>query len=110
MSASMRYEDLLALQGRECQLHLLDAQQAIDLSALLTEVTVRRERQGYEQFSLLFRARATEMPQQGIYSVSFDGDEARECFLVPIGREGDEVSYEACFNRESTVVDSAGAK
>jgi hypothetical protein len=110
MSASMRYEDLLALSGRECRLSLLDAQPAIELSAVLAEVTDRRERQGYEQFSLLFRASEQGAPQQGIYSVSFDGDEARECFLVPIGREGDEVSYEACFNRESTVVDSAGAK
>jgi hypothetical protein len=101
MSASMRYEDLLALRGRDCRLQPLGDDAAVELHAVLADVGERRERQGYEQFALVFRAQESGEPQQCIYAVTFDGDEAREMFLVPIGREGAQVSYEACFNRSA---------
>jgi hypothetical protein len=34
-----------------------------------------------------------------LYDVVFDGEPVRQIFLVPIGIEGGQVVYEACFNR-----------
>jgi hypothetical protein len=98
MTASMRYEDFAALVGRACRLTPSPATDgAGELVGTLDEVGERRERQGYEQFALLFRTGGE--PRQGLYDVVFDGEPAREIFLVPIGIEGDRVVYEACFNR-----------
>jgi hypothetical protein len=97
MHASMHHEDFRKLQGRPCMLRAGDG---VELPAVLAEVGERRERQGFEQFSLLFRARQEDAPQQGLYRVAIEGEAEGELFLVPIGRDGDQVSYEACFNRK----------
>ena len=98
MTASMRHEDFAALAGRTCRLTPSPAADgAGELAGTLSEVGERRERQGYEQFALLFRADGE--PRQGLYDVVFDGEPARAIFLVPVGIEGGQVVYEACFNR-----------
>ncbi len=100
MTASMRYEDLSALQGRACRIRSLDREgDAVELVGVLAEVGERREQRGYEQFALLFKADEPGHPQQGNYEVEFDGDEARWIFLVPVAREGARIVYEAVFNR-----------
>lgn len=101
MPASMLYDDLLALQGCGCRLRRLGAgdEGADDLPATLWQVGERRRRGDCEEFSLLFHVAASGMPRQGLYGVTFDGDDTREMFLVPVGREGTQVIYEASFNR-----------
>lgn len=99
----MHYEDLSALVGRVCRIRALDrGEDASELAGVLVEVGERRVRQGYEQFALLFRVVETGMPQQGNYAVRFDGEDARDIFLVPVGRDGDGIAYEAVFNRTAT--------
>lgn len=101
MSEATRYEDFLAHAASTCKLRL-DAGDASgpgpELRALLAEVGARSERQGFEVFSLLFHVE-TGMPQQGMHAVSFDDGTRMEMFLVPIGREGAMIVYEAVFNR-----------
>jgi hypothetical protein len=102
MPASMGYEDLLALLGRACRVRALDREGgAVDLDGVLAEVGERRERQGYEQFALLFKVEESGVPHQGNYAVLFDGEDAREIFLVPVARAGAQVAYEAVFNRSA---------
>ncbi|MBA8885389.1 DUF6916 family protein [Dokdonella fugitiva] len=97
MTASMRHEDFAALAGRPCRLIAQPEDGGGERTGVLSDVEERRERQGYEQFALLFRADGA--PQQGLYDVVFDGEPVRQIFLVPIGIEGGQVVYEACFNR-----------
>jgi hypothetical protein len=97
MTASMRHEDFAALAGRTCRLIPKNADDGAERAGMLSEVSERRERQGYEQFALLFRADGA--PQQGLYNIVFEGEPAHEIFLVPVGIEGGQVVYEACFNR-----------
>jgi hypothetical protein len=100
MPASMRYEELSALLGRACRVRSLDREgDAVELVGTLAEVGERRERQGYEQFALLFKVDEPGAPQQGNYAVVFEGEEPRGIFLVPVAREGTQVVYEAVFNR-----------
>ena len=100
MPAPMRYEDLSALLGRPCRVRSLDREgAAVELVGALAEVGERRERQGYEQFALLFKVEEPGAPQQGNYAVVFEGEEARDIFLVPVAREGTQIAYEAVFNR-----------
>jgi len=100
MSASMSHEDLSRLQGRSCRLRASEG--GGELTAVLAEVGERRERQGYEHFSLLFHVQQADAPRQGLYVVAIDGEPEREMFLVPVGRDGSQVTYEACFNRRLT--------
>lgn len=103
MPASMRYEDLSALIGRDCRIRSLDREgDMVELAGVLAEVGERRVRQGYEQFALLFKVIEAGMPQQGNYTVSFDGEDARDIFLVPVARDGGQVAYEAVFSRTAT--------
>jgi hypothetical protein len=96
----MRYEDLSALQGRACRIRSLDREgDAVELAGVLAEIGERRERQGYEQFALLFKVDEPGVPQQGNYAVVFEGEDARDIFLVPVAREGARIAYEAVFNR-----------
>lgn len=100
MPASMRYEDLSALLGRACRIRSLDREgEAVEFAGALVEVGERRERQGFEQFVLLFKVDEPGRPQQGNYTILFDGEEDRGIFLVPVAREGAQVAYEAVFNR-----------
>jgi hypothetical protein len=96
----MRYEDLSALLGRACRIRSLDRDgEPVELAGALVEIGERRERQGFEQFALLFKVEEPGRPQQANYIVEFDGEEERGIFLVPIAREGAQVAYEAVFNR-----------
>ena len=100
MPASMRHEDWSALLGRACRIRSLDREgEAVELVGVLAEVGERRERQGYEQFVLLFKVDEPGRPQQGNHAVAFDGEDERDIFLVPVAREGTQVAYEAVFNR-----------
>lgn len=104
MTASMRYEDLSALLGRPCRIRSLDREgEAVELVGVLADVGARREQQGFEQFALLFKVEEPGRPQQGNHAVEFDGDDARDIFLVPVAREGAQVLYEAVFNRAVVV-------
>jgi len=53
----------------------------------------------FEQFVLLFKVDEPGRPQQGNYTLLFDGEADRRIFLVPVAREGAQVAYEAVFNR-----------
>jgi|GEM_PF-6737451 len=100
MPASMHYDAFAALAGKACRLESLDREgPAVDLPAVLVEVGERKERYVYEQFALLFKATEAGWPQQGNYRVTFEGDDPREIFLVPVARSGDQVDYEAVFYR-----------
>jgi hypothetical protein len=102
MPASTRYEDLAALLGRACRIRSLDREgDAVEFDGVLAEVGERRERQGYEQFVLLFKVDESGRPQQGNYAITFDGEDSRDIFLVPVAREGAQVAYEAVFNRSA---------
>lgn len=100
MPESMRYEDFLAQLARECSLRYSvgDASEPA-FPAVLAEVGERRERQGFELFSLLFHAQTAGTPQQGNHAVAFADGVSWDIFLVPIAREGTRVVYEAIFNR-----------
>lgn len=100
----MRYEDLSALLGRACGIRSLDREgDAVELVGVLAEVGERRERNGYEQFALLFKVTEPGVPQQGNYAVAFDGHDPRDIFLVPVARDGMQVAYEAVFNRTASL-------
>jgi hypothetical protein len=47
----------------------------------------------------LFKVDEPGVPQQGNYAVVFEGEDARDIFLVPVAREGARIAYEAVFNR-----------
>jgi hypothetical protein len=52
-----------------------------------------------EQFSLVFRAPADAPAEQRIYGLEHDETGPFELFLVPLGRDGEDLLYEAVFNR-----------
>jgi hypothetical protein len=100
MSDALRYEEFRARLASECSLRYVDAGAAgPGMSAVLAEVGERRERQGFEWFSLLFHVDGVEAPQQGSHVVRFADGVQLEVFLVPIAREGARMVYEAVFNR-----------
>ena len=51
-----------------------------------------------EPFSLLFATRGVEVLPQRMYALRHADLGLQSIFLVPIGRKGDEVSYQAIFN------------
>ncbi|MEO7063064.1 MAG: hypothetical protein ABI082_04720 [Dokdonella sp.] len=69
------------------------------LDAVLSDVSERGERSGYEHFSLMFRAEEGTGPRQGMYAVSFADGVRWDVFLVPVERDSARIVYEACFNR-----------
>lgn len=52
-----------------------------------------------EQFALTFRAPGNAPPHQWLYHLQHEQLGSGKLFLVPIGREGDALIYEAVFNR-----------
>lgn len=101
MTALPSYAECQTRQEQACALNYLVSADAQDVAqpGVLAEVGTRRERSGYEQFMLLFRAHGA--PRQGNYTVTFADGMRWEVFLVPVAREGEQIVYEACFNRET---------
>jgi hypothetical protein len=54
---------------------------------------------GFEVFSLLFRGAAADFIGQGMHPLAHEALGEFELFVVPIGRDGDDIVYEAAFNR-----------
>lgn len=52
------------------------------------------------RFSVFLSGPADRPLHQGLHTLRPDGDDAFEVFLVPVGREGDRLVYEAAYNRE----------
>jgi hypothetical protein len=69
------------------------------LSLELVEVEEGRSSPDHEQFALVFRAPRDMPAQQGTYRVKHPVLGALDLFLVPVGREGDDLLLEAVFNR-----------
>jgi hypothetical protein len=65
----------------------------------LVSVTPGRQQPGYEIFSLIFHGPAASVLPQGIYNLQAEGAEPIDLFLVPIGQVGEEIQYQAVFNR-----------
>ncbi len=53
---------------------------------------------GQEQYALIFQAESDEVLMQGTYHLDHGTLGGLELFLVPIGRTGRTVEYQACFN------------
>lgn len=100
MTAPPSYAELQARRAQACALNYVVAADAQDAAqaGVLAEVGTRSERSGYEQFSLLFRTQGA--PRQGNYAVTFADGMRCDVFLVPVAREGEQIVYEACFNRQ----------
>lgn len=98
----MHYDEILTYRAQSCTLRYLTAAPGEEPTsvAVLDEVSDRLAREGFEQFSLLFRVAGSGAPRQGTYAVTFAGATTWEVFLVPVKREGTDVYYEACFNRD----------
>ncbi len=88
---------LHALCGGACALRR--QADGVVLPARLVGVSERKLQGGYEEFTVLFRVTGDAQPQQGICTVSFENRPAQDMFVVPVGREGVEILYEACFMR-----------
>ncbi|MEO6689154.1 MAG: hypothetical protein ABIS07_13915 [Dokdonella sp.] len=101
----MHYDEILARRGQSCTLEYLTAQPGLEPAdaASLAEVSERVASAAFEQFSLLFRVPQPGAARQGTYAVAFADGVNWEMFLVPVRREGADVLYEACFNREAAI-------
>jgi hypothetical protein len=65
----------------------------------LTEVSDLRTARRQEIFSIYFRGPAAFVLPQSIYHLEHNKLDRCDLFLVPIGRDGEGVTYEAVFNR-----------
>jgi hypothetical protein len=65
----------------------------------LSEVSALKTARRQEMFSVYFRGPAEFVLPQCIYRLEHETLAGCELFLVPIGRDGDGVTYEAVFNR-----------
>jgi hypothetical protein len=104
---AMHYDEILAHRAQSCTLQYLASAPGEEpaKAAMLAEVSDRLAREGFEQFSMLFSVAESGAPRQGTYAVTFADATAWEIFLVPVRRQGADVFYEACFNRD--VADAA---
>ena len=104
----MHYEDILAHRAHACTLEFLTAHPGQEpvVAATLAEVSDRVASAGFELFSLLFRVPHPGAARQGTYAVAFADGVNWEVFLVPVRREGADIVYEACFNREATMAEA----
>ena len=94
------YEEFAARLAQPCRFAQLihDVEQP-SRAAVLHRVGERRERSGYEQFTLIFHVEAHDAPQQGMHAVTFADGMRWEIFVVPIARLAAGIAYEACYNR-----------
>jgi hypothetical protein len=65
----------------------------------LVDVTVGQRSPTQEQFSAIFSAPVAAGLGQGCFRLEQDHLGAVDLFLVPVAREGDQIRYEAVFNR-----------
>ena len=65
----------------------------------LVEVEQRRSTPRQEQFSVVFRVPASVPAEQGVYRIKHDELGEVELFLVPYKKEGEDIYFEAFFNR-----------
>lgn len=56
---------------------------------------------GYEQYALTFRGPGDPVLAQQTFRIDHEGLGTMSIFLVPVGRVGDQIEYEACFNYRS---------
>lgn len=68
----------------------------------LVSVKPGRQQAGLEGFSLIFHGPAASALTQGTYNLQADGLDPMDIFLVPIGQVGEEIQYQAVFNRVIT--------
>jgi hypothetical protein len=82
------------------QTFILEEEDAPAIEFTLTEATPLRNFANLprEPFSLLFVTRGIEVLPQRVYALRHAELGLQSIFLVPIGRQGDEVSYQAIFN------------
>ena len=77
------------------------------LEAELVEVADRTRSKDQVQFSLLFNVPEAAPCEQGLYKVEHPEMEKTELFLVPVGKDGEGIKFEAVFN---LLVDPGGSK
>jgi hypothetical protein len=79
---------------------VIEQAQAPSITLTLTEVKPLRNFANAPRppFSLLFRSRGEGALPQRMYPLRHSALGLHSIFLVPVGRDGDEVSYEAVFN------------
>jgi hypothetical protein len=71
----------------------------IELDLELAQVSEMRTTSSSQVFSILFRGPAGWFMPQHIYRLGHDRLGELELFLVPIGKEGESILYEAVFNQ-----------
>ena len=74
-------------------------QPARALALRLTRLDERSAPEGYEQFSAQFRGPVEPLLPQGTYAIHHVDLGEFPLFIVPVGRDGDGVHYEACVIR-----------
>jgi hypothetical protein len=82
------------------QAFILEEEDVPAIAFSLTEVTPLRNFANLprQPFSLLFVSRGIEVLPQRMYALRHVDLGLHSIFLVPIGRQGDEVTYQAIFN------------
>lgn len=82
------------------QAFILEEEDVPAIEFTLTEVTPLRNFANLPRapFSLIFVTRGIEVLPQRMYPLRHAGLGLHSIFLVPIGRQGDEVTYQAIFN------------
>ncbi len=103
MQAAQVTFDLLTIEmfaGKLGQVFTLEEEDVPAIEFTLTEVTPLRNFANLprEPFSLIFVTRGIDALPQRMYALRHADLGLRSIFLVPIGRKGDEVSYQAIFN------------
>ena len=78
----------------------LAAEAQVDLELVQVKGYLKNpgDQDGMERFSLFFKGPGKPHLPQSTYSLSHEGMGTIDLFLVPIGRDGDGLRYEAVFN------------
>ena len=78
---------------------VMDAPQQAVLDLELAQVSELRGNRSAQTFSIVFHGPAGRFMPQRIYRLSHDRLGELELFLVPVGKEGESILYEAVFNQ-----------
>lgn len=90
------YADWAASVGRPVTLTAPDGR---TVALELTGCTSRVEFGEFESFTLTFTGGLDAPTEQSTYTLTLDGHEALDVFLVPVGARDDAVEFEAVFNQ-----------